>query len=221
MNSPLNIGYNYLPLNSESREIRVLWVRYQSLSDRSPLRCRLEHISLLQEPVQEYIAISYCWGDSSRRKLAFIDDQAVSIPESADAALRNSFTGKAGRNFEALKQAVQNKFKAFVCPRWIDAICINQCDLRERSEQVRIMGSVYSSAYCAIIWLGYGEESSAKRAKKVFEKASRHYNPRKGRSWYDAIRACQTLDGDDWKALDSVFSSPWFTRTWVRSKGWK
>ncbi|KAJ4406457.1 hypothetical protein N0V82_010127 [Gnomoniopsis sp. IMI 355080] len=37
---------------------------------------------------------------------------------------------------------------------WIDAICINQADLRERSAQVRIMPQIYSRADCVIVWLG-------------------------------------------------------------------
>lgn len=37
---------------------------------------------------------------------------------------------------------------------WIDAICINQADLEERSAQVRIMPRIYSNADCVIVWLG-------------------------------------------------------------------
>ncbi|KAL1875267.1 hypothetical protein Daus18300_003338, partial [Diaporthe australafricana] len=39
-------------------------------------------------------------------------------------------------------------------PIWIDAICINQADLAERSQQVAIMGSIYSGADCVLSWLG-------------------------------------------------------------------
>jgi hypothetical protein len=37
---------------------------------------------------------------------------------------------------------------------WIDALCINQDDVNERTQQVRMMGDVYSSAEQVIIWLG-------------------------------------------------------------------
>lgn len=37
---------------------------------------------------------------------------------------------------------------------WIDAICINQDDLEERSAQVAIMPQIYSKADCVIVWLG-------------------------------------------------------------------
>lgn len=37
---------------------------------------------------------------------------------------------------------------------WVDAICINQDDLEERSAQVQIMPQIYSKASCVIVWLG-------------------------------------------------------------------
>ena len=43
---------------------------------------------------------------------------------------------------------------------WIDAICINQDDLRERAEHVKIMGQIYQNASMVRVWLGdaTGEE---------------------------------------------------------------
>jgi hypothetical protein len=37
---------------------------------------------------------------------------------------------------------------------WIDAICVNQEDLEERSSQVRRMAWIYSKAKRVIVWLG-------------------------------------------------------------------
>lgn len=37
---------------------------------------------------------------------------------------------------------------------WIDAICINQDDLDERSQQVRLMKNIYSTAGRVLVWLG-------------------------------------------------------------------
>jgi hypothetical protein len=37
---------------------------------------------------------------------------------------------------------------------WIDAICINQRDMQERSSQVKEMGRLYSGAQCVYCWLG-------------------------------------------------------------------
>ncbi|KAK5661799.1 hypothetical protein OQA88_9901 [Cercophora sp. LCS_1] len=37
---------------------------------------------------------------------------------------------------------------------WIDAICINQTDLAERSQQVSIMGDIYQQCVMTLVWLG-------------------------------------------------------------------
>ncbi|KAK0713942.1 heterokaryon incompatibility protein-domain-containing protein [Lasiosphaeria miniovina] len=37
---------------------------------------------------------------------------------------------------------------------WADAICINQSDLAEKSSQVALMSSIYSSAARVVGWLG-------------------------------------------------------------------
>ena len=37
---------------------------------------------------------------------------------------------------------------------WIDAICTNQSNLREREQQVSIMGDIIASAEEVVVWLG-------------------------------------------------------------------
>jgi hypothetical protein len=37
---------------------------------------------------------------------------------------------------------------------WIDALCINQADLKERSKQVKRMDHIFRKAETVIIWLG-------------------------------------------------------------------
>ena len=48
---------------------------------------------------------------------------------------------------------------------WIDALCINQSDIEERSSQVAFMSSVYSRAVRVIVWLG----ESGKDIAKLFD----------------------------------------------------
>ncbi|KAF5844029.1 hypothetical protein GGP41_009347 [Bipolaris sorokiniana] len=43
---------------------------------------------------------------------------------------------------------------------WIDAICINQSSIEEKSKQVAIMGHIFSQADNVIIWLGPERDSS-------------------------------------------------------------
>ena len=45
---------------------------------------------------------------------------------------------------------------------WIDAICINQCDLQERSQQVGIMRQIYKRSKKTLVWLGPETGDTAK-----------------------------------------------------------
>ncbi|KAJ3547067.1 hypothetical protein NM208_g1697 [Fusarium decemcellulare] len=53
---------------------------------------------------------------------------------------------------------------------WVDAICINQRDVRERSSQVAKMGRIYSECYQVVLWLG--DNIVSKRRPSVYP--SRH-----------------------------------------------
>jgi hypothetical protein len=54
----------------------------------------------------------------------------------------------------------QARSDGYVDPLWIDAICINQSDLDERSKQVAIMGQIYSKASEVRAWLGAGSKEN-------------------------------------------------------------
>lgn len=49
---------------------------------------------------------------------------------------------------------------------WIDAICINQSNLKEKGHQVALMGRVFSDARRVVVWLG---NQSAKRALMILQ----------------------------------------------------
>lgn len=43
---------------------------------------------------------------------------------------------------------------------WVDAICINQSDVKERNHQVHIMQRIYTNAASVVVWLGPADGSS-------------------------------------------------------------
>ena len=43
---------------------------------------------------------------------------------------------------------------------WVNAMCINQADLDERSKQVSRVKNIYQQAFNIVIWLGEGNEPS-------------------------------------------------------------
>ena len=95
---------------------------------------RLETVAL--EDKHRYTALSYVWGDPSDRVPFVLDNHRLLIT----------------RNLALALQALQLDDEPFVL--WIDALCINQNDLKEKSEQVLRMKEIYAFASLVIVWLG-------------------------------------------------------------------
>lgn len=51
---------------------------------------------------------------------------------------------------------------------WID-VCVNQEDLEERSQQVRLMKDIYSQTWQVVVWLGEDHEAHADMAIRVLD----------------------------------------------------
>ena len=91
---------------------------------------------VLLESSTRYTALSYVWGNPSDRVPFLLDDHQVLITRNVALAL----------------QSLQQDHEPFVL--WIDAICINQNDLNEKSEQLLQVKGIYESASLVIVWLG-------------------------------------------------------------------
>ncbi|RYP50029.1 hypothetical protein DL768_004384 [Monosporascus sp. mg162] len=84
----------------------------------------------------EYEAISYAWGDYPEFKRALVlEDQVLKITGNLYAAL------------------MAYRYRDRIRVLWADAVCINQADTVEKSQQVAIMVDIYSKAKAVQIWL--------------------------------------------------------------------
>ncbi|KAK8022102.1 heterokaryon incompatibility protein-domain-containing protein [Apiospora rasikravindrae] len=100
----------------------------------SPISCYLSHSSLDDNP--KYVALSYAWGSPRATRPILVDGIQLQVTVNLESALRH----------------LRHQSEPLII--WIDAICINQLDLTERSEQVRLMRSIYQQASGVIVWLG-------------------------------------------------------------------
>jgi hypothetical protein len=61
---------------------------------------------------------------------------------------------------------------------WVDAICINQTDNSERSQQVRSMAKIYEDAKRVLSWLGLGEPDTLaafqRLTREEYKRLKRH-----------------------------------------------
>jgi Heterokaryon incompatibility protein (HET) len=104
----------------------------------------------------------------------------------------------------------------------VEPRCINQDDIKERNEHVKIMDKIYAGASTVRIWLGeeVGQEMEAMNA---FEEVDAVLNEliveRDLRGNRDAFQYAfmnyEKMRTIDWGALDSILSRAWFQRVWV------
>ncbi|KAI1123255.1 heterokaryon incompatibility protein-domain-containing protein [Nemania abortiva] len=145
----------YQQLRHRDRQIRVLVVKPGLFDDI--VQARFETISLTgpKHEQESFHAFSYCWGNPLHN---------VGI------ALENGSGVGSGlipvtRTIERMIRRFRSRDKPLRI--WVDALCINQNDHEERSQQVSIMGSIYSRAKMVHVWLG-DEDSSLEAALRVF-----------------------------------------------------
>lgn len=191
--------YLYRPLNTSADEIRVLEVHAGQYIDA--LKCTVHNLSL-QDPNIEYETISYSWGRSPKFRHLELDGKRGKAPCLAYRALKR------------MRQVCSSRFL------WIDAVCINQSDLEERSQQVAMMNKVYSRSKGNLIYLG--EHGSCVQAfesiRGVLEDAAKDtsgFKHLEGRvldstgAWKVAMPFCPVVLKDK-PAWDMFWSVPWF-----------
>lgn len=120
------------------------------------LSCHLEDRRLLDDP--SYEALSYTWGPPIFPESLHTQNGILKITEDLALALRRL------------------RFKDRDRYLWVDAVCINQNDEKDKSWQVARMGSIYKSARRVICWLGEADESisdAVETLKRLAASASR------------------------------------------------
>ncbi|KAL2690140.1 hypothetical protein Neosp_004208 [[Neocosmospora] mangrovei] len=175
-----------------------------------------------------YVALSYTWGPP---KLAafFTRSQYSDLEKKALWIDRCRF------------EVMPNLYDALVHLRdlyppdtlfWADAICINQEDLHEKLQQIRIMDHVYGGAAKTVVWLGKKSHDIARavsilnRNAEAARRGTIELLRTHGEGQYtEPIFVTDTtafsrfgvtpLSHQDWKSLAELFSRRWFGRAWM------
>ncbi|KAJ2990388.1 hypothetical protein NUW58_g2975 [Xylaria curta] len=92
-----------------------------------------------------YIALSYAWGPVDNQRKILVNGIETYVRPNLYAALLEL------RKLPWVHRGIH---------LWTDALCINQDDLDERAQQVRIMRSIYATAWQVVVWLGPATEST-------------------------------------------------------------
>ena len=134
-------AFVHSPLNYRANAIRLVKLHPRStLNDQ--VRCTLTIEDL--HPGLEFHALSYVWGHHSHNRI-LIDGSNFHVRDNLYHFLEEK---SLDRDF-----CLHTRF-------WIDQICIDQENVRERNHQVNQMAQIYSSARKVHIWLGRGTGAS-------------------------------------------------------------
>ena len=176
----------------------------------------LKTVALTQHNPPEYEALSYTWGSTENRP-----DVGV-MPSMA--ALDIKLSGRLAVT-QNLAQALRYlRSPAQVRTLWIDAICINQEDVKEREQQVERMGDIYQSARQVLIWLGPNSHDSALAIETLnslgqkivvdWEAVSLQPKALVDADWTN-LNISLPYDENTWRSINAFLRRSWFKRLWV------
>ena len=169
-----------------------------------------------------YYALSYRWGPSKYRQ---------GRPTSAVYHITlNHILFEVCENLYDALDHVDVRLRESGCLIWIDAVCIDQQNLAERSRQVLHMRSIYEQARVVWIWLGMpfdrAENDMAVKKMKYLWTILRGAMEVKDNN---VIAALATIHSDDpdicpqprtdcyraWQGITEIYEQDWWMRAWV------
>ncbi|KAI6085595.1 heterokaryon incompatibility protein-domain-containing protein [Hypoxylon rubiginosum] len=206
----------YQPLDTSRPEIRLINI----LPSNETIRCTLQTESL--SPDLKYAALSYVWGNPEDTEQIIVNDEEFSATKSLYEALRQFCSNT----------ALLTNNNDTTLPLWVDAICINQNDSEEKSHQVQLMGSIYSSATRVLSWLGVpgveNGDTTIRMMRNIVEAAFNGERKEINETSLRGFLASQphllrlnedqdgiTYDNALWRGIRNLFERSYWSRIWI------
>lgn len=123
-------AFKHQPLDDPRTSIRLLKIHPGS---GDTIQCGLTQ-GLLGD--RAYYCLSYTWAPDKPRHQILVNGGSFQV----------------GDNLWRFLRAARSA--GFAHPMWIDAICINQIDTKEKNHQVNRMREIYSGTARTFVWLG-------------------------------------------------------------------
>ncbi|KAK8040858.1 heterokaryon incompatibility protein-domain-containing protein [Apiospora phragmitis] len=183
--------YHYRPL--EAGHIRLLGVYPER---KHQVKCEIIHVSLDQ--LHPYTAISYAWGGGGtglKESIRLYHEESQ-----CDLPVASSLYGALA--------ALHDKQKSIWV--WVDALCIDQQNRDERSQQVRLMTSIYSLASSVATWLGPEADGSNDAVRFLQDMADKADSPREVSMLIRSGHKSGSL-----AAVVSLFARNYWQRFWI------
>ncbi|KAF7507391.1 hypothetical protein GJ744_010450 [Endocarpon pusillum] len=156
-----------------------------------------------------YKCLSYRWGSEDKTHSILLNNCSFGVSQSLWEFL-NVYQRRSDKNTHL----------------WIDQICINQADVREKNDQVNQMGRIYEQCKEVIVWLGTCSKSSIGRALHFLHAIQ---SPRGSAFWTHNHGRCFCLKESNCMlrrstsdhnqrphpALQALLSNPYWSRAWI------
>jgi hypothetical protein len=189
--------YRYDILNSGK------WIRLLRLlpgRDDDTLSCELFSADIHSN--SKYSAISYVWGDATKKAAIICSGHNFGITYNLRDALKRI-------RHETAERVV-----------WADAICIDQTNNAERAHQVTLMSEIYEQAQEVLVWLGNDDQGDAQVAVDTILEINQYFDNAVAQSGSqedipDIEESNTLLDESRWHAMFHLLDKQWFTRVWV------
>lgn len=206
--TPIDLpSYKYSPLDENNQEIRLLTLlpgKWQSA-----IQLRLEATTFTEDHVPQYEAVSYAWGSTEDPV------NVVIISNSGQSIL--PITQNLAQSLPYLRY--EDKPRVL----WVDAICVNQQDLAERSGQVKRMAEIFTNAMGVVAWLGPESYDSAVAIELLRTIGSnlevnwrfKLMNPTSTEEHWADMETLLPFHAFQGEAIHRLLSRPWFERLWV------
>ncbi|KAK0508970.1 hypothetical protein JMJ35_008341 [Cladonia borealis] len=199
--------FKYKPLATPSTLRLVLIPPNDDSKTNDKLQLYLLHKEF-SEVRKRYYALSYVWGNPDKVHTIGLNGQDFQVTDNLMFFLRR-------------KRTVTLAF-------WIDAICINQDDEAEKSEQIARMGEIYKNASSVYAELGPATEDEQAVVRKIeylsisVAAEMQRIQSEEGkttRAILESIRLppefVEPYDNQMWEDLQSFFRRPWWKRVWI------
>ena len=163
---------------------------------------------LRQDAINNYDAVSYTWGESTDPFGIICCNETLSATTNLVDALREI-------------REIQRQYPKTPRRLWVDAVCIDQDNNKERNHQVKQLGQVYQNARQVFACLGPDKYGIAKDCFDIIRKWNGYLDQQF--RIYGHTRNIPPLeppphlciDADEGSKLETLMKRPWFSRVWV------
>jgi len=189
------------PLSNPYENIRLVQIDLSGDKD-SEIHCTISTHPIRNLP--PYVAISYTWGDMSKKQSIWVDKKRLNVGHNSWLAL-----------WQARLHCIRQPLMV-----WIDVLSIDQNSNVEKSIQVGLMGCIYVSAESVLASVGDHEDDSehlieqvdahAEYIEEIRSLTARQEDPPAGRVERHPCCICQRDVGGMAYLCISCEDAPWF-----------